>query len=223
MDPATFPPPAATVDEEIARQANAAAAPAPSPDFDSLGRPFDPVKFRREKDTLGRWKNARAGRKGGPAAPPAAGPASAPKDPTPADFSDVDRAAGTAEGKAVLLDDNATADTVIGVIQTALVLIGDEEGVLSEMEKTLLRRPLVRVLEKYNVGADVMPAEVDLCLALAGLLITRLQKPKTATWFAKVKAWALNLWFRGKGASLARDLRHHVGPIPQPGTSHPAP
>lgn len=218
MDPAPFPAAAAP--------APAPAALPPSPDFDSLGRPFDPVKFRRDKDTLGRWKNARAGRKTpGAASSPAsaaAAPTSTPRDPAPADFSDVERAAGSAEGKAVLLDDNATADTVIGVIQTALVLIGDEEGVLSETEKTLLRRPLVRVLEKYNVGADVMPAEVDLCLALAGLLITRLQKPKTATWFAKVKAWAVNLWFRGKGHALARDLRQHVGPISPP-TSTPAP
>lgn len=216
----------------------APSAPGPAADFDALGRPFDPVKFRRERDSLGRWKNARAGRKGAapgparpprPAAPPRPAPAapaasaSAPgSEPPDADFSDVERIAGTgapgANGHAVLLDDNATADTVIGIIQTALVLIGEEEGVLSDTEKALLRRPLVRVLEKYGVGSDVMPAEVDLAMAMAGLLICRLQRPKTATWFAKAKAWVVNLWFRSKGQRLARDLRHQVGPIPSAGS-----
>lgn len=59
--------------------------PAENAERDSLGRLFDPAKFRPEKDSLGRWKNAHAGRrKGGantpaPAAPiPEIGPEEAP-------------------------------------------------------------------------------------------------------------------------------------------------
>src|SRR5690606_36657671 len=45
-----------------------AAAPKPSTPpaadgVDSLGRKFDPSKFRPEKDVIGRWKNLRGGRK----------------------------------------------------------------------------------------------------------------------------------------------------------------
>lgn len=55
------------------------------PEKDSLGRPFDGEKFLPETDSLGRWKNRRAGRK------PKAGFAGA-REPPPPDFSDVDAA-----------------------------------------------------------------------------------------------------------------------------------
>lgn len=189
---------------------------AETPELDSLNRPFDAAKFKREKDSVGRWKNLHAGRRKASTAP-AAGASSPASEPAAANFDDINRAAGAGaadvkEAGAVVMDDNATADSVIGIIQTALVLIGDEEGVLSDTEKTLLRRPLVRILEKYNVGKDVLPVEVDLALAFAGIVITRLQKPKTATFYAKAKAWFVNVWFRGKGHLLAREVREAVRP-----------
>lgn len=214
--------PAPTLDEEIARQASAATPPPPPPadplsaERDSLGRPFDPAKFKPERDSVGRWKNLNAGRK---SRAPAGGGTPPPADPAPADFSDIERAAGPAapppppaadSARAELIDDNATADSVIGIIQTALVLIGDEEGILSDGEKILIRRPLVRILEKYQVGKDALPVEIDLALAMAGIVIARLQKPKTATFWAKAKAWAVGLWFRHRGATVAADVRRAV-------------
>ena len=57
------------------------AAPPPADDprrqeLDSLNRPFDPAKFRYEKDSVGRWKNLKGGRKkvGAPASTPSAAP-----------------------------------------------------------------------------------------------------------------------------------------------------
>lgn len=191
----------------------------PEGEKDSIGRAFDAAKHRPEKDKIGRWKNLnRGGAPKGPrrarvTAPAAPSPGtSQPAAPAPS-FDDIDRAARggaaaapVADAHAVVIDANPTAETVIGLIQTALVLLGDEEGLLTETEKMLLRAPLERVLQKYKVGKDVMPAEIDLVMALAGLLVTRLQKPKTATAWAKVKAWAVNLWFRGKGELLRREV-----------------
>jgi hypothetical protein len=58
--------------------APAGAPPAPPPadaERDSLGRPFDSAKFKPEKDSLGRWKNRNAGRRGSrPDAPAPAAP-----------------------------------------------------------------------------------------------------------------------------------------------------
>jgi len=99
-----------------------------------------------------------------------------------------------------------TAETIIGIIQTALVLIGDDEGILTETEKMILRGPLDRVLKKYKIGDDVMPPEVDLAFALAGLVIVRLKKPKTATFAAKCRAWIVGMWFNQKGRTLAAKI-----------------
>ncbi len=74
--------------------ANTAPAAAPSPlagEKDSLGRIYDPAKFRPEKDILGRWKNLKGGAPKGPRvpkpdAPSAAGstvPADLPREPAP--------------------------------------------------------------------------------------------------------------------------------------------
>lgn len=221
------------------------------PTQDKLGRLFDPARFKPKLDALGRWVNARAGRK--PAkktrqlalsmssdptatAPatetpaPASGeaaPATSAAETTPpaaADaapkFDDIETAAGPAapapgaakpgESSGEGEDGgggNSTAETVIGIIQTALVLIGDDEGVLSAQEKRMLRPPLERVLKKYDVGADVLPAEVDLALAMATIIIVRLKKPKTATWFAKVRIWFGGRVAEAKGRALAASVK----------------
>jgi|GEM_PF-6087788 len=72
---------------------------------DSLDRPFDPAKFKHEKDSLGRWKNLNAGRRrkaaattGETAATPAETPA--PANLPPPDFADIEAAAGAPEAEA---------------------------------------------------------------------------------------------------------------------------
>ena len=97
----------------------------------------------------------------------------------------------------------------------ALMLIGQEEGVLNETEKTCLRLPLIRVLKKYEIGSDILPAEAELALAMASLVIVRIQRPKTATWFAKFKAWLGNVWFRRKGREFSRAVAAEVQPAEQ--------
>ena len=101
---------------------------------------------------------------------------------------------------------HATSETIIGIIQTALVLIGEDEGVLSEQEKLLVRRPLERVLSKYGVGSDVLPPEVDLAVALATVIIVRLKRPKTATAFARFKDWLGRKIARRRGEKLAEKV-----------------
>lgn len=200
-----------------------------SSDLDSKGTPFDAAKHLPKKNAkTGRWM-PRGGRKPKsqtlqatpnvqtvppPAAPVTPDPQPTAPQPEPMpNFDDIEKASGKApEAQAEIVNDNATAETIIGVVQTALVLIGAEEGVLSDIEKELLRRPLVRVLEKYNVGKDVLPAEAELALAMATLIITRLQRPKTATWFAKVKAWFVGKYFQREGQKLARQVRDEVTP-----------
>ncbi len=213
---------------------------------DSLGRLFDPQKFKNAQDKLGRWINARAGRKPAKKSPAPQPPAQSPTpampektlfpepDPAPAvetpppaaaaapepapapDFSDIDRAAGAAPSPESLESDletasaeiakgsTPTAETILGIIQTILVLIGEEEGILTESEKILIRPSLHRVLKKYNVGADVLPAEVELIIALAGLVVSRLKKPKTARVAAKIRGWIVNLWAGRKGREIQR-------------------
>ncbi len=112
----------------------------------------------------------------------------------PPSFDDVEKAARAAvatNGETTPEDvaENMTAETVIGILQTALVLIGEDEGVLSPQEKELLRRPLVRVLAKYNVSGETLPPEADLALALAVIVVTRLRKPKTASFVVRLKTW----------------------------------
>jgi hypothetical protein len=169
-----------------------------------------------------------------PAQPGTSGAVVPPPEPaaaaTAAEFHDVNKALETMPGAEAEsqpdadklaaelknLGDNPTAETVIGLIQTGLILIGEEEGILSDTEKILIRRPLLRTLEKYDVGKDVLPPEVDLALAVLGVIAFRLQKPKTAKFFAKVRAWVVEKFFASKGKKLARELREEVGPAVNP-------
>lgn len=198
--------------------------------LDKYGRKFDAAKFLPVFDKAGRWKNRNAGRKKSPVTAPEHSPAPPPvESPAPAAPSDQDRpapdlsdiaAAARAPAAAPgdspesfdleTLEGTPTAETLINAVQIALVMIGEDEGILSDMEKRLLRPPLERVLRKYGVGADLLPPEADLALVVAGLVISRLQKPKTATFFAKAKAWCVNLWFRGKGEVLRREVTRAV-------------
>jgi hypothetical protein len=199
----TLPPPAPAVTAGAGAPPPADAATAA---FDSLNRPFDPEKFLRKFDTQGRWVNARSGRK------PTGG---TPSDQQPPDFSDVLAAAREGDANKITeIAESATAETLIGIIQAALVLIGEDEGVLSEQEKTLLSRPLNRVLEKYGVGKDALPAELELGVAISIIVIARLKKPKTATTVAKIRGWFVGMWARKKGADLAKRVEREAADVP---------
>lgn len=211
------------------------------PRFDALGRFVNLRGGRKKKNVMQKTETAQPsaapepspaggnqndGGNGSGAPAPAAAPAVTAPPPAP-DFGDVKKALGTfaagaepadVAGQAAALADeisdlpeNPTAESIIGIIQTGLVLIGDEEGILSAQEKTLVRRPLERVLKKYEVGSNALPAEIDLALAVLGLVVSRLQKPKTATFALKVKAWFVRLFFASKGEKLAATLRNEVG------------
>lgn len=180
---------------------------------DAIGRAFDPSKFRYEddgktpkRDTMKRFIPLKAGRKNADGSPNKTATAAAPS------FDDVEKAARAAVAErgetpiAAALVENATAETIIGAIQTALVIIGDEEGVLTDIEKEVVRRPLVRVLAKYEVSPDALPAEADLAVAIAAVFIARIQRPKTATFVAKVRLAIGNWWARRKGRELAAEV-----------------
>jgi hypothetical protein len=214
--------------------------------LDALKRPYNAAKFLPRFDRRGWWINRNAGRRrlrpeSGPfpasQPPPSAAPQPAPALATPGmtiggmiSFDDINKAASAAPpadagapapaGEAVVIE-SVAAETCIGILQTALVLIGDDEGLLTRTEKEALRRPLQRVLDKYDIGEKMLPAELDLAICVGTLLITRLQKPKTATWFARTKAWFADRFFRAKGNALAGKMRREVGEMPS--ASAPAP
>ncbi|MDR2675318.1 MAG: hypothetical protein LBC18_10780 [Opitutaceae bacterium] len=211
------------------------------PETDSLGRRFDPSKFLPRFDRLQRWINARAGRKkqnmetpdttvtntdaaapaGAPEpTPPPPAPASGPRPPDAPSFDDINAAAAApppppAAAAAAADDDDeesGTVETIIGLLQIALMLIGEEEGMLSEVEKRMLRRPLERVLKKYNVGLDCLPCELELAAAVATIIIARLRKPKTRSLLSRFFGWVGAKWgaFRGRRAGQDK-LREKKG------------
>ena len=199
----------------------AAPAPASEPARDALGRAFDPAKYAAteagipKKDSKGRFYSRFLGKRAG-IAPEAPRGASGPAvEPAP-DLSDIAAAArGTPPPAASVasgeVGENATVETVIGLLQILLVIVGEEEGVLTSGEKILLRPPLERLLTKYNVGADVLPAEVEILFAVAGIVIERVKRGgKTATAFAKFKAWLAAKFFAHRGAQIGREMRREV-------------
>lgn len=156
---------------------------------DSLDREFHPAKFRLKDgkpqlDTKGRFVPLGLGSK--------------PKSETPSDLDNApvsslpaDDAPGFAS-VSVEITAELSAETAIGLVQTALIMIGDDEGTLTPLEERMLKRPMVRVLEKYKIG-DKMTPEMELAAVIAVLFQRRLKKPKTQKWFqgmmAKAHAW----------------------------------
>lgn len=209
--------------------------------FDRFMRPFDPAKFRRAFDKLGRWINLRGGRKKGGknktmsepnSAPPVAAPNEEPPKPpesnpapggtaagAPApDFSDVEKAAATLTSPktmTAIATGNMTAETVISLIQTTLIFMGGaDEGILADDEKAMLRPPLIRVLEKYKISKEALPPEVDLAMVIVMLVIIRVKRgEKTATFMAKVRGWFVGLWARQEGRKLASEVRREAQAI----------
>ena len=75
-----------------------------------------------------------------------------------------------------------TAEVAINLVQAALIMIGEDEGILSDAEKTMLAAPLSKIIQKYNL-ADQMTPELEAACVVAMIVLTRLKKPKTQTWF----------------------------------------
>lgn len=138
-----------------------------------------------------------------------------PADPAP-DLSDIASAArGTPppvlDGAGGETGENATVAGIIGLVQMILVYAGEEEGVLKPAERFLLADWLKRICAKYSIGNDIFPVELEGLLILGGIIIERIKLgKKTATTFAKVKAWFTAKFFQHKGATMGRTMRDAV-------------
>lgn len=185
-------------------------APIPeAAETDAGGVPFDPTRHIRTKHRkTGRWMPKRPAKNG----PATAGPIPTtsfidPGAPTGAiDDSGTETAEPTGPDPVAV-----TAETGIGLIQTALVLLGEEEGVLSNAEKILIKAPLERILRKYDVGE--LPAELDLAVAIAVVVIARLKKPKTMARWERLKLWWQMKRADRRGHAQARAVSKHA-PMP---------
>jgi hypothetical protein len=163
--------------------------------LDSLKRKFEPDKFalgddgKPRFDKLGRFVNARAGRKEAAASSTVFIPGGE-RPPVSADQN----AAGARLG--------------IGLFQAALVMIGKEEGVLSEPEKEAIRVPLEEVLRKYNMGDKLTP-ELALAVVVGSVILARAGQPKTQTTFQRWGAWLRGHW-------VARGVRRVTADATEP-------
>lgn len=195
-----------TADELLAGTKPASAPPAPAPAApagpsqpaehnpfsgvkDSLDREFQPSKFRLKDgkpqlDTQGRFVPLGLGQRRGATTSSTATP------PPAASFIPPDDTPAAPESIPV---DKLAAEVAINLVQTALIMIGHDEGVLSDFERDTLRGPLARILSKYNLG-DKMTPELEFAAALAVIVMSRLKKPKTQSWF-QAKILAVRGWF----------------------------
>jgi hypothetical protein len=179
-DPAPAPAPAAA-----APAAAGPASPAENPLKDSNGTAWHPSKYRLKDgkpqlDTRGRFVPQGLGRKAAPK-PAAAAPGEAPAAPLPKSTlpgSDTAPASELAQVAPAAL----TAEVAINLVQAALIMIGEDEGILTDAEKIMLAAPLSKIIQKYNL-ADQMTPELEAGCVVAMIVLTRLKKPKTQTWF----------------------------------------
>lgn len=193
------PPPVASQSAPQGATPEAASTAATAPEAnpfagvkDSRGVEFHPAKFRikdgsPQLDSKGRFVPLGAGR------PKSDGSASTP--PTAATDSGSRLPADEPE---VVVDVTAelSADVAIGLIQTVLIMIGEEEGVLTPLEEKMLKGPLSRCLEKYNLGSKMTP-ELEAAAIVALLFQRRLKKPKTQSWFQS-KLAMLHAWWTSR-------------------------
>ncbi len=175
---------------------------------DALGREFHPLKFRLkdgkpQRDTLKRFVPVGLGRRDADAAAAPRVATEQPRSVLPAE--ETPAAAGT------MPIDQMAAEVAINLVQTALILIGQDEGILTDFEKTTLRGPLSRILAKYNLG-DKMTPELEFSAALAVIVMARLKKPRTMGWFQARLASFKNWLTRRK---LAAHVSNPTPPAPE--------
>lgn len=190
---------------------------APNPfagQLDSLKREFHPAKFRLKDgkpqiDSTGRFVPLGLGKPRASSTAESGAAGSAPRSFIPPDET------APAPSGAVPIDQMA-AEVAINLVQTALILIGQDEGILTDFERTTLRGPLSRILAKYNLG-DKMTPELEFAAALAVIVMTRLQKPKTMGW-VQGKILAVRNWMtrRKLGNALKPTPEAQRNPAPGP-------
>lgn len=191
------PPPPPPVDAPPASPA----APEGNPfagERDKLGREFHPAKFRLKDgkphvDSRGWFVPQGLGRSSGPSV--ASGASEGPK--APASFIPPD---APAQLEPVAAD--MAADVAIGLVQSALIMIGEEEGALTEPEAKMMRGPLQRIIRKYNIGDQLTP-ELEFAGALAVVIMARMKRPKTHGWFRARLLDVSNWWNRRKLGRVA--------------------
>ncbi len=204
----TPPPPAAPVTPPPAPAVDAFAG-----QKDSRGVEWNPVKFRLKDgkphtDKLGRYVPAGIGRGGFAATEPGATPPPAPGGGFARSTLPPDDAAATLDAAQPMPAD-VTVDVAIGLVQAALIMIGQDEGILTDAEKAMMRAPMLRLVRKYNLG-DKMTPELEFSAALAVVILARLKRPITQSWFqarlSAVKSW----WIRRKigHAAPTPEIRH---------------
>lgn len=153
---------------------------------------------RPQLDSQGRFVPIGSGR---PGSDTAAAAASATRSTLPPDT------APGAEEAVPTLTAEIGVEVAIGLIQTALIMVGEEEGELTELEAKMLRGPLQRILAKYNLDSKMTP-ELECASVVAALILRRMKRPKTQGWFLSKLAWVKGWW-------NARKLKRAVAdPIP---------
>lgn len=208
---------ASDMPKPTAPAATAAAKPEPkkpaapmSAEKDVHGRAFDPLKFKPEKDKLGRWKNLNAGRKS-----PAAKPIAETQPESQPAASIKSYIAPDAPSPRAPDEYEAAAQTIIGLYQGGLVMLGEEEGILTDSERAAIAEPLEQVLRKYDAGK--MPPELSLALVAGSIFLSRAAKPKTQTKIQKIRHWFREKAMQWRGGRVARHVER-VAPVqtPQP-------
>lgn len=182
----------------------AAPQPATPPDAnpfagerDKLGREFHPAKFRLKDgkpqlDTLGRFVPLGAGA-------PKKSAASSENGDSGSRLPPADEAHAEVIPE---ISAEVSVDVAIGLVQAALIMIGEDEGVLSEIEVKMLRGPFLRIIEKYNVKSQMTP-ELEVMSCIAVVILRRLKKPKTQSWFQRQLQWVVGWWRARKIEKLA--------------------
>lgn len=194
---------------------------------DSLNRPFDPEKFRPEKDILGRWKNLKGGKGGGkrtarkaPTAPepqtggkqpppPAEPPASVipPDEPPPVEPPQppgADRYALAAE--AYLFAGYSLLD---GAFAGRGEWMPDDQA-----EHDAMKGALAAWLRSRQ--SEDLPPGAAFALAAVGYGAKRFQRPNTQTrwriWWLYLRAWWGNRAARAKLADIQAASTPQVSP-----------
>jgi len=177
-----------------------------APKFDSLGRAFDPKKFLPKCDTMGRWCVRRSGKS--TTAGAASTPAQEIPEVGPSETPQVDPQTSqpAAEAHAQIMPSaRAAAEGVAIALYTVGAMVIDGQEWMPEPGE---HEPLVQAWESYfkTTGQKEMPPWMAPAMATAIFMGKRLTKPKTRTFFEKIKAWMFNAWMSRKGRQQSAEL-----------------